>query len=73
MAKSTKSTAKAASAAKASGIAVAGSIPTLKMDFPLDPKKVAAIQKCLAKGSLSITVSRVDLAAGRAGDPWLYD
>jgi hypothetical protein len=50
-----------------------GSIPKLTLEMPLDAAKVKAIQKCIAKGTLKITVSKVDLAAGRAGDPWLYD
>lgn len=58
---------------KARAIGVKGSIPKLSFEFPLDEKKIAEIQRCLAKGKLSISVSRVDLAAGRAGDPWLYD
>lgn len=64
---------KKAASKKARGIAVQGNIPKLKLDFPLDEKKIAEIQRCIAKGKLSITVSRVDLGAGRAGDPWLYD
>ncbi|MGH2720379.1 MAG: aminopyruvatide family RiPP [Actinomycetota bacterium] len=31
------------------------------------------MQKCLEKGQLTITVSKVDLASGRIGDAWLYD
>ena len=58
---------------KSPSIAVEGNIPKLKLDFPLDEKKVAEIQRCIAKGSLSITVSSVDLAARRIGDAWLYD
>jgi hypothetical protein len=64
---------KKAASKKTRGIAVAGSIPKLKLEFPLDDKKIAEIQRCLAKGKLTLTVSRVDLGAGRADDPWLYD
>ena len=41
--------------------------------MPLDDRKVAQIKRCLAKGKLKITVSKLDLAAGKVGDPWLYD
>jgi hypothetical protein len=58
--------------AKAASIEV-GSIPKLKLDMPLDDRKIAAIKRCLAKGKLTITVSKVDLATGRLGDPYLYD
>ncbi len=54
-------------------IKVKGKIPKLEFSMSLDDKKVAAIQRCLAKGKLTITVSRVDLAAGRLGDAWTYD
>lgn len=63
---------KKASSGKAT-VAVQGSIPKLTIDMPLDEKKIAAIKRCLAKGRLKITVSRVDLATGRLADPWLYD
>ena len=58
---------------KKASVAVQGAIPKLTLRMPLDAKKVAAIQKCLKKGELKITVSRVDLASGRIGDAWLYD
>ena len=48
-------------------------IPKLQINMPLDEKKIAAIQRCLSKGRLTITISRVDLLSGRAGDPYLYD
>ena len=58
---------------KAASIAVHGNIPKLRLDMPLDAKKIKAIQRCIEKGRLTITVSKVDLAAGRLGDSWLYD
>jgi hypothetical protein len=58
---------------KSPSIQVTGKIPKLKLSMPLDEKKIAAIQKCLKKGQLTITVSKVDLGAGRIGDAWLYD
>ncbi|MDC8012649.1 hypothetical protein [Tahibacter soli] len=60
-------------ASKKASVSVAGAIPKLKLTMPLDAKKIAAIQKCIAKGSLTITLSKVDLIGGRLGDPWLYD
>jgi len=54
-------------------IAIQGNLPKLKLDMPLDAKKIKAIQRCLAKGRLTITVSKVDLAAGRLGESYLYD
>lgn len=55
---------------KASTAAAAGKV---KLDFALDPARVEAIKKCLAKGKLTVTVSRVNLGAGKIRDPWLYD
>ncbi len=54
-------------------LALQGAIPKMTLRMPLDAKKVAAIQRCLKKGELKITVGRVDLASGRIGDGWLYD
>ena len=44
-----------------------------KIEFALDPERVAAIQRCLEKGTLRVTVSRADLLRGRVKDPWIYD
>jgi anti-sigma28 factor (negative regulator of flagellin synthesis) len=71
--KRASSKSKKASSKNTPTIEVQGSIPKIKMDFALDNKKVAAIQRCLAKGQLSIQVSRVDLSAGRLGEAWEYD
>ena len=50
------------------------SIEEMTLDFgTLNATRFKAIQKCIAKGSLRVTVSNVDLAAGRIGDGWLYD
>lgn len=64
---------KKAGSKKTAKIALGGAIPKLTLDMPLDDKKIAAIKRCIAKGQLRITLSRVDLAAGRLGDAWLYD
>jgi hypothetical protein len=45
----------------------------LTMDMPLDANKIKAIQRCIDKGTLRITLNRVDLSTGRLGDGWLYD
>ena len=36
-------------------------------------KKIAAIQRCIAKGTLTVSLSKVDLTGGKLGGPWLYD
>ncbi|MFN7779966.1 MAG: hypothetical protein ACK5RK_14090 [Betaproteobacteria bacterium] len=58
---------------KSPTIALQGTLPKLTVSMPLDAKKIKAIQKCIEKGTLNITISKVDLAAGRIGDAWLYD
>ena len=45
---------------------------SMKLSFALDPKKVEQIQRCLKKGRLTITVSKVS-ALGRADNGYLYD
>jgi hypothetical protein len=54
-------------------IAVSGPIPKLTVSMPLDEKKIKAIHKCIEKGMLEVTLSKVDLATGDVGDSWLYD
>lgn len=51
--------------------AVATGRATLK--FPVNAEQVEAIKRCLAKGSLSVTVSKADLSRARVGDPYKYD
>ncbi len=65
---STKKAAKKRTTKKAA--AIAGSA-TLK--FPIDAAKVEAIKRCLAKGTLTVTVSKADLGRARMGDPYKYD
>lgn len=60
-------------AAKAATIALSGTIPKLQLNMPLDAKKIAAIQRCIAKGTLTVSLSKVDLTGGKLGGPWLYD
>lgn len=45
----------------------------LTMNMPLDANKIKAIQRCIDKGSLKITIKKVDLSTGKLGDGWLYD
>ncbi len=45
----------------------------LTMTMPLDATKVKAIQRCIDKGTLKITLNKVDLSTGKLGDGWLYD
>ena len=63
--------AKTRGASKPTAKATGTSKVTLNM--PLDAKKAAAIQRCLKKGALRVTLNKVDLATGRLGDGWLYD
>jgi hypothetical protein len=63
---------KKASARKAT-VSAALTIPKLKLRMPLDERKIAAIKRCLAKGNLTLTISRIDLLKGKISDPWLYD
>lgn len=58
---------------KRSSVSVSGAIPKMSLTMKLDAKKVAAIKRCLEKGTLTVTVSKVDLAKGRIGESWLYD
>ena len=68
----TKTTAKKTAAVTA--IAKASIVGNkVQLDFPLDASKVAAIQRCIAKGTLRVTVNKVDLGADRLRGPWLYD
>jgi hypothetical protein len=63
---------KAAKAGKPT-IAVQGTIPKLSLTMPLDAAKTKAIQRCIEKGQLTITVNKVDLAAGKIGEAYIYD
>jgi anti-sigma28 factor (negative regulator of flagellin synthesis) len=77
-ASSKKSYSKKASSKKTSKPKTQIAKPTsskLQLDLAVDASKVAAIKRCIEKGKLSITISRVNLAAGRVrlGDPYKYD
>jgi hypothetical protein len=43
------------------------------VNVPLDAEKIRAIQKCLAKGTLRIEMSKAAATVGETKDPWLYD
>jgi anti-sigma28 factor (negative regulator of flagellin synthesis) len=45
----------------------------VRLDFPIDAERVEAIKRCLAKGTLRVTVSKADLGRARLRDPYLYD
>jgi len=61
------------SSKKSPHIAVTGNIPKVSITMPLDAAKTKAIQRCIQKGELKITINKVDLAAGKIGEAWLYD
>ena len=65
--------AKKAKKAKKPTIASQGGIPKVSLTMPIDAGKAKAIQRCIAKGQLTITISKVDLAAGKIGEAWIYD
>ena len=56
-----KGTKKAAASAKVS------------LAFPVDTEKAEAIKRCLAKGSLRVTVSKGDLSRARLGAIYIWD
>ena len=58
---------------KVGRVALGGTVPSMELTLPLDAKKIAAIHKCLERGELKITLSKVDFAAGKLGDPYIYD
>jgi hypothetical protein len=61
---------KAKTAKKASTRAAAGG---LDLQFKLDSSKIAAIQNCLKKGKLTISVSKIDALGGRSSNSYNYD
>lgn len=71
--KATKKAAKKSTVVKSASVKLGGTIPKLKLTMPLDEKKIAAIQRCIAKGNLTVTLSKVDLAGGRLGGSYIYD
>ena len=45
----------------------------VSLNLPVDAVRMEAIKRCLAKGSLRITVSKADIGRARLGDPYQYD
>ena len=45
----------------------------VNLAFPVDPEKAEAIKRCLAKGSLRVTVGKAELSRARLSDPYLWD
>jgi len=45
----------------------------LNVDVKLDAEKIQAIQACLAKGTLRISMSKAAATADAQPDSWLYD
>jgi hypothetical protein len=73
MAKAKAKARKATKSAKKPSIQLEG-ISKLTMTMPIDETKARAIQRCIEKGTLKITVSKVDLGSGiLGGEAWLYD
>jgi anti-sigma28 factor (negative regulator of flagellin synthesis) len=68
-----KKAAKKSVKAGAASIMLGGTIPKMHLSMPLDKKKIAAIHRCIEKGTLKVTLSKVDLAGGKLGGGWLYD
>jgi anti-sigma28 factor (negative regulator of flagellin synthesis) len=60
-------------AAKKGTKKAAATAAKVKLAFPIDAEKVEAIKRCLAKGTLTVTVSKADLGRARVGDPYKYD
>ena len=55
------------------GAKKAAAAAKVKLSLPIDAERMEAIKRCLAKGSLSITVSKADIGRARLRDPYLYD
>jgi len=71
--KAAKKATKKSAGAKRASLALTGAIPKMRLSMPLDAKKIAAIKRCIDKGTLTVTLSKVDLGGGKLGGPWLYD
>jgi len=65
--KASKKSTKKASTKKAATTA------RMKLSFPIDAEKVEAIKRCLAKGTLTVTVNKAELASGRFRNAYIYD
>ena len=65
----------AVAAAGLTTLAKAQDSDKVSVNVKLDAEKVQAIQKCLAKGTLRISMSKAEASSGdkTKTDPWLYD
>jgi hypothetical protein len=54
-------------------VKVQGTLPKLTLSMPLDAKKINAIKRCIERGTLKLTVNKVDLSSGRLGEGYEYD
>jgi anti-sigma28 factor (negative regulator of flagellin synthesis) len=45
----------------------------VRLNLPIDAERVEAIKRCLAKGTLTVTLSKADIGRARLGDPYQYD
>jgi anti-sigma28 factor (negative regulator of flagellin synthesis) len=45
----------------------------VKLNLPIDAERIEAIKRCLAKGTLTVTLSKADIGRARLGDPYQYD
>jgi hypothetical protein len=48
-------------------------IEHLTVTMPLEGGKAEAIKRCVEHGELRLTLSKVNLGAGRMGEAWEYD
>jgi hypothetical protein len=70
---STKKAAARKSSAKAGKVSFSAPNAGLTLSMPLDEKKIAAIHRCMEKGALKVTLTKVDLVNGKLGSAYLYD
>lgn len=68
-----KKTSKKKAAKKGATKKAAAASRRVSLSFPVDAEQVEAIKRCLAKGTLTVTVSKADLSRARVGDPYKYD
>ncbi|HEX3251110.1 MAG TPA: hypothetical protein VHS05_16875 [Pyrinomonadaceae bacterium] len=67
-----KKTSKKKAAKKGTKKAVAATAK-VRLNLPIDAERVEAIKRCLAKGTLTVTLSKADLTRARLRDPYAYD
>jgi anti-sigma28 factor (negative regulator of flagellin synthesis) len=60
-------------AAKKGAKKSAASRAKVKLNLPIDAERIEAIKRCLAKGTLTVTLSKADIGRARLGDPYQYD